>query len=111
MKAFGFLRFWLYLKLVVKHRGEVFPGPVPGAPNAQDAEMKLRKWLETIPIGNGSERGWDDGQIREIAEFANKRPVAKGAPPILPLDFLRGRGSPFFYTTTTTICPPPASPS
>ncbi|CAJ1396964.1 unnamed protein product [Effrenium voratum] len=48
------------------------PGTLQLPPKVQDAEMKLRKWLETIPIGNGSERGWDDGQIREIAEFANK---------------------------------------
>jgi len=33
-------------------------------------EGKLRDWLKTIPIGNGEERGWDDSQILEIAEFA-----------------------------------------
>lgn len=33
-------------------------------------EGKLREWLKTIPIGNGAERGWDDSQILEIAEFA-----------------------------------------
>eukprot|EP00439_Symbiodinium_sp_Y106_P066796 s2133_g10.t4 len=36
----------------------------------QEAEGKIRQWLDTIPIGNGAERGWDDAQIREIAEFA-----------------------------------------
>lgn len=34
------------------------------------AEAKLRRWLDTIPIGNGADRGWDDAQILEIAEFA-----------------------------------------
>jgi len=31
---------------------------------------KIRNWLDTIPIGNGADRGWDDAQIREIADFA-----------------------------------------
>jgi len=31
---------------------------------------KIRNWLEGIPIGNGADRGWDDAQIVEIAEFA-----------------------------------------
>lgn len=44
-----------------------------GRPQAGlNAEMKIRKWLDTIPIGNGSERGWDDAQIRQIASFAHK---------------------------------------
>jgi len=34
------------------------------------AEGKIREWLKTIPIGNGADRGWDDGQILQIAEFA-----------------------------------------
>ncbi|CAK9113640.1 Ankyrin-2 [Durusdinium trenchii] len=46
----------------------------------QDAESKIRKWLETIPIGNGSERGWDDAQIREIATFAEQRQLGHLAP-------------------------------
>jgi len=33
-------------------------------------EGKIRDWLKSIPIGNGAERGWDDSQILEIAEFA-----------------------------------------
>lgn len=32
-------------------------------------EGKIRRWLTTIPIGSGEERGWDDGQILEIAKF------------------------------------------
>lgn len=37
--------------------------------------MKIRQWLSTIPIGNGSERGWDDAQILEIANFAEMRGI------------------------------------
>lgn len=36
------------------------------------AEGKIREWLKTIPIGDGDERGWDDTQILEIAEFAQE---------------------------------------
>jgi len=36
-------------------------------------EGKIREWLDTIPIGNGAERGWDDTQILEIAEFAQEQ--------------------------------------
>ncbi|CAE8593602.1 unnamed protein product, partial [Polarella glacialis] len=39
------------------------------------AEGKIRKWLSTIPIGNGAERGWDDSQILEIAEFAEEKQI------------------------------------
>merc|ERR1711972_401732 len=35
--------------------------------------MGLKEWLKTIPIGNGAERGWDDTQILEIAEFAQEQ--------------------------------------
>eukprot|EP00930_Biecheleria_cincta_P045233 TRINITY_DN31181_c0_g1_i1.p1 TRINITY_DN31181_c0_g1~~TRINITY_DN31181_c0_g1_i1.p1 ORF type:complete len:599 (-),score=83.50 TRINITY_DN31181_c0_g1_i1:39-1754(-) len=38
-------------------------------------EMKIRQWLSTIPIGNGSERGWDDAQIQEIANFAETQGI------------------------------------
>jgi len=31
---------------------------------------KIRNWLKAIPIGDGADRGWDDEQIVEIAEFA-----------------------------------------
>eukprot|EP00434_Breviolum_minutum_P034343 symbB.v1.2.030392.t1/scaffold3419.1/size57203/2 len=41
-----------------------------------EAEMKLRRWLDTIPIGNGAERGWDDTQIRDMASFANKNQLS-----------------------------------
>lgn len=34
------------------------------------AEAKIRAWLQTIPIGNSADRGWDDSQIAQIAEFA-----------------------------------------
>mmetsp|Transcript_118466 Transcript_118466/g.184986 ORF Transcript_118466/g.184986 Transcript_118466/m.184986 type:complete len:360 (-) Transcript_118466:8-1087(-) len=33
-------------------------------------DTKIRHWLRSIPIGNGSDRGWDDAQISEIATFA-----------------------------------------
>jgi len=36
------------------------------------AEGKIRRWLKTIPIGNGEERGWDDAQIQAIAIFAKE---------------------------------------
>jgi len=36
------------------------------------AERKIRRWLQTIPIGNGEERGWDGAQIQEIANFAEE---------------------------------------
>lgn len=35
-----------------------------------NVDSKIRRWLKTIPIGNGAERGWDDAQIAEIVEFA-----------------------------------------
>eukprot|EP00929_Paragymnodinium_shiwhaense_P097553 TRINITY_DN59206_c0_g1_i1.p1 TRINITY_DN59206_c0_g1~~TRINITY_DN59206_c0_g1_i1.p1 ORF type:complete len:751 (-),score=137.33 TRINITY_DN59206_c0_g1_i1:93-2345(-) len=35
-----------------------------------DVEAKLRQWLGTISIGNDAHRGWDDGQIVELARFA-----------------------------------------
>mmetsp|Transcript_17631 Transcript_17631/g.48414 ORF Transcript_17631/g.48414 Transcript_17631/m.48414 type:complete len:612 (+) Transcript_17631:75-1910(+) len=58
-------------------------GPLPGlgghwmpplAKTKQDGvEAKIRQWLQTIPIGNGADRGWDDGQIAEITEFARRK--------------------------------------
>lgn len=36
-------------------------------------DSKIRRWLSTIPIGNGANRGWDDAQITEIAEFAQDK--------------------------------------
>lgn len=33
-------------------------------------EGKLWSWLDTIPIGNGDERGWDDEDVKKIAAFA-----------------------------------------
>lgn len=39
-------------------------------PTASDVIQKLREWLDTIPIGNGENRGWDDKQLEEIADFA-----------------------------------------
>lgn len=38
-----------------------------------NVDAKIRRWLKTIPIGNGSDRGWDDAQIMEIAEFAQDK--------------------------------------
>jgi len=35
-----------------------------------NVDAKIRRWLKTIPIGNGADRGWDDAQIAEIASFA-----------------------------------------
>lgn len=35
-------------------------------------EQKLRDWLQTIPIGNGESRGWDQQQLTEMAAFATK---------------------------------------
>lgn len=35
-----------------------------------NVDTKIRRWLRTIPIGNGADRGWDDAQIAEIARFA-----------------------------------------
>jgi len=41
------------------------------AQDLQDSvEGKIRLWLNAIPIGNGEDRGWDNSQILEIAEFA-----------------------------------------
>lgn len=46
----------------------------PAGHAAQDsAEAKIRDWLSTIPIGNGAERGWDEEQILEIADFAKEQ--------------------------------------
>ncbi|CAE7567404.1 Ank2 [Symbiodinium pilosum] len=45
----------------------------PKGQAVQEAEGKIRQWLDTIPIGNGAERGWDDAQIREIAEFSSQQ--------------------------------------
>jgi len=46
----------------------------PLAKTKQDGvEAKIRQWLQTIPIGNGADRGWDDGQIAEITEFARRK--------------------------------------
>ncbi|CAK9118462.1 unnamed protein product [Durusdinium trenchii] len=59
--------------------GRMVTGRMVTPPQA-DAESKIRKWLETIPIGNGSERGWDDAQIREIATFAEQRQLGHLAP-------------------------------
>merc|ERR1719503_416492 len=43
----------------------------PLAPPTPDAvDQKLREWLDTIPMGNSEERGWDDSQIKAIAQFA-----------------------------------------
>jgi len=36
-------------------------------------DSKIRRWLNTIPIGNGANRGWDDTQIREIGDFAKDK--------------------------------------
>lgn len=36
-------------------------------------DSKIRRWLSTIPIGNGANRGWDDSQITEIAGFAQDK--------------------------------------
>merc|ERR1719498_1727097 len=36
-------------------------------------DSKIRRWLSTIPIGNGADRGWDDAQIAGIAAFAQDR--------------------------------------
>jgi len=33
-------------------------------------EGKLWRWLDTIPIGNGEDRGWDEEDVRKIAAFA-----------------------------------------
>lgn len=44
--------------------------PPFGQPLQDNVEGKIRQWLRTIAIGNGAERGWDDSQIAEIAEFA-----------------------------------------
>jgi hypothetical protein len=41
--------------------------------NSVDA--KIRRWLRTIPIGNGADRGWDDSQIAEIAAFAQDQHI------------------------------------
>lgn len=38
-------------------------------------DTKIRRWLRTIPIGNGSDRGWDDAQISEIAAFAQDHQI------------------------------------
>jgi len=38
-------------------------------------DAKIRQWLRTIPIGNGSDRGWDDAQISEIVAFAQDHHV------------------------------------
>lgn len=44
--------------------------PSAGQLLQDSVEGKIRQWLRTIPIGNGADRGWDDAQIAEIAEFA-----------------------------------------
>lgn len=47
------------------------PANLLSAQDPQDGvEGKIRLWLNAIPIGTGEERGWDDSQILEIAEFA-----------------------------------------
>jgi len=33
-------------------------------------EGKINRWLGTIAIGSGAERGWDQAQVAEIALFA-----------------------------------------
>lgn len=35
-------------------------------------EGKLWSWLDTIPIGNGEERGWDEDDVKKIAAFATE---------------------------------------
>jgi len=51
------------------------PGPVGiwSMHSEDSAESKIRRWLQTIPIGDGAERGWDESQIAEIAGFAQGR--------------------------------------
>ncbi|CAK0881207.1 unnamed protein product, partial [Prorocentrum cordatum] len=61
-------------------QGELGPVPAPFATppppggarpsGPESVEGKIREWLETIPIGGGADRGWDDEQISEIAQFA-----------------------------------------
>lgn len=46
--------------------------PVSSQTHNDGAEGKIRRWLKTIPIGNGEERGWDDAQIKAIAIFAQE---------------------------------------
>eukprot|EP00927_Polykrikos_kofoidii_P025521 TRINITY_DN22909_c0_g1_i1.p1 TRINITY_DN22909_c0_g1~~TRINITY_DN22909_c0_g1_i1.p1 ORF type:complete len:538 (+),score=65.48 TRINITY_DN22909_c0_g1_i1:49-1662(+) len=54
--------------------GSVGRLPTPhGSVNMDTVETKLRQWLQTIPIGNGSHRGWDDSQIEEMARFARRQ--------------------------------------
>lgn len=61
--------------------GNKVPTPMPPPPvglfmpplgqiKQESVEEKIRQWLQQIPIGNGAERGWDDSQIAEIADFA-----------------------------------------
>merc|ERR1719183_2651742 len=40
-----------------------------------NVDAKIRRWLRTIPIGNGADRGWDDSQIAEIAAFAQDQHI------------------------------------
>lgn len=50
--------------------GPKAPCSLAGSVSAGSPEDKIRRWLSGIPIGEGADRGWDEGQIADIADFA-----------------------------------------
>mmetsp|Transcript_6643 Transcript_6643/g.9128 ORF Transcript_6643/g.9128 Transcript_6643/m.9128 type:complete len:182 (-) Transcript_6643:15-560(-) len=50
----------------------VWPPPRASSFNSESmgVEGKINRWLGTIAIGSGAERGWDQAQVAEIALFA-----------------------------------------
>jgi len=52
--------------------GFALASPPPPSSATGGVERTLRRWLDTIPIGNGADRGWDNAQVAEIARFAEE---------------------------------------